>query len=246
MIDIDKLCGCKKKTPDERDYLFESLPARPAAVPMRASIKKGFPAVYCQRYGDCTANAALACDDYYFHEGKPWIPSTVFTYYNAKADDQDLASDDGSSVESALKAVRKYGACSAKVWKNDMPWNEKPSKKAYENGKKGKEITSFYRIKNFAQIKEALTRGYPVAACIEWAFDYYDDDFVLNNPTKQAMKKYELRCHAIVIVGYDDEKKLVEIRNSWGEGWANKGYGFITYDTMKKVIQYDDTYAIVK
>ena len=35
--------------------------------------------------------------------------------------------------------------------------------------------------------------------------------------------------HAIVLVGYDDNKKEWIIRNSWGSGWGYGGYGYIPY-----------------
>jgi len=35
--------------------------------------------------------------------------------------------------------------------------------------------------------------------------------------------------HAIVLVGYDDTKQRWIIRNSWGSGWGDSGYGYIPY-----------------
>lgn len=31
--------------------------------------------------------------------------------------------------------------------------------------------------------------------------------------------------HAVVIVGYNDKRKLLTIMNSWGEAWGDKGFG---------------------
>lgn len=36
--------------------------------------------------------------------------------------------------------------------------------------------------------------------------------------------------HCMVIVGYDDSTRRFTIRNSWGTGWGESGYGYISYD----------------
>jgi len=38
--------------------------------------------------------------------------------------------------------------------------------------------------------------------------------------------------HAIVLVGYDDNKKALELRNSWGEDWGEGGYAWMSYDLV--------------
>jgi hypothetical protein len=35
--------------------------------------------------------------------------------------------------------------------------------------------------------------------------------------------------HAIVLIGYDDERGVWIIRNSWGSNWGDRGYGYIPY-----------------
>ncbi|WP_413294679.1 C1 family peptidase [Bdellovibrio sp. HCB185ZH] len=35
--------------------------------------------------------------------------------------------------------------------------------------------------------------------------------------------------HAISIIGYDDTKQAFIIRNSWGEEWGEKGFGYVAY-----------------
>lgn len=39
--------------------------------------------------------------------------------------------------------------------------------------------------------------------------------------------------HAMTIIGYDDQKAAFLIVNSWGERWGNKGFLYISYDSMK-------------
>lgn len=39
--------------------------------------------------------------------------------------------------------------------------------------------------------------------------------------------------HAITIIGWDDSKQAWLIKNSWGPGWGNNGYGWIGYNSSK-------------
>lgn len=41
--------------------------------------------------------------------------------------------------------------------------------------------------------------------------------------------------HAVSIVGYDDSKRALLIRNSWGEGWGENGFGWVSYDDISGV-----------
>lgn len=36
--------------------------------------------------------------------------------------------------------------------------------------------------------------------------------------------------HAMLIVGFDDTKKAFKVQNSWGTGWGDKGYIWVSYD----------------
>lgn len=247
---MQQLMGCKKK--QRRTFQSKLTNLRPSKrkacliqVPTSYSIKDKFPPVYFQHYGSCTSNAVLGCDDMIYHNNPDkWMPSTTFTYYQQKCDERPMV-DDGSSVEIALKAVKKYGACSAAVWPNDEPWNLKPSAEAYTNGLKGREIKKWYELKNLKQLKQALVSGYPVAGAVAWCFKSYNSYYIMNTPTKEEAERCPVG-HAIVFVGYDNETKLIEFRNSWGEQWANNGYAYMTYETFRRVIWWDDTYAIVR
>jgi hypothetical protein len=37
-------------------------------------------------------------------------------------------------------------------------------------------------------------------------------------------------CHAVLVVGYDNDLAAVKIMNSWGTQWGDGGFGFISYD----------------
>ena len=243
---MDELKGCNRK--ERRSVSSRLTNLRPAKrkackvyLPEKVSLKDKFPPVYYQHWGNCTSNAVLGCDDMIYHGNGRWIPSTTFTYYNQKCHDKPME-DTGDNIENALKKVKKFGACNSKYWANDAPWNEKPSAEAYADGLKGKEIKKWYEVKSLKQIKQALASGYPVAIAVAWAFKEYDENFILDTPTKKDADK--AGGHAIVVVGYDDSTQLIEIRNSWSDQWANNGYAFMTYEAVKNCAWWDDTYAV--
>jgi hypothetical protein len=44
--------------------------------------------------------------------------------------------------------------------------------------------------------------------------------------------------HAMVVVGYDEQKQAFKLINSWGLDWADRGFGWVGYDTfMTEVIE---------
>jgi C1A family cysteine protease len=43
--------------------------------------------------------------------------------------------------------------------------------------------------------------------------------------------------HAMVAVGYDDAKRAFMVQNSAGQGWGNKGLGWIGYDYWKRNVR---------
>lgn len=243
---MKELKGCKKK--DKRTLKSKLTNLRPAklkadiraSLPKRCTLRDKFPPVYTQKHGDCTTNAVLGCDDYLRHGTGLWIPSATFTYFNQKKNEVPMI-DNGTSIEKALNTAKKYGICDSKIWSNDEPWNLKPSDEAYANGKNRK-LKKWYEVKNLKQLRKALVSGYPVVSALDWAFKYYDEHYVLNEPTNKDIDASN--GHAIVVVGYDDLSELIEIRNSWSALWADSGYGYIRYSTFKRLAWWEDTYAV--
>ena len=40
--------------------------------------------------------------------------------------------------------------------------------------------------------------------------------------------------HALVCIGFNDSMRVIQVYNSWGESWANKGIGYISYDLVDR------------
>ncbi|MEZ5004232.1 MAG: C1 family peptidase [Chitinophagales bacterium] len=88
------------------------------------------------------------------------------------------------------------------------------------------------RIEN---IKKAVAQGHPVlwGAYVPPSFDYLTSGKELWTPTQEEKDSYNKQPgHAMVIVGYDDNKYggAFEVMNSWGTDWGNKGFFWVKYD----------------
>ena len=91
----------------------------------------------------------------------------------------------------------------------------------YVNEAKPKELPSV------EQLKRALIEHGPLAMPIvgDACFSLYRGG-VFNGHSVSATS---IPNHVMVLVGWDDEKQAWLVKNSWGEEWGEKGYGWIAY-----------------
>jgi len=52
--------------------------------------------------------------------------------------------------------------------------------------------------------------------------------------------------HAVLAVGYDDSLQALIVRNSWGEGWGDKGYFYMPYKYATNASLADDFWTLRK
>jgi hypothetical protein len=78
------------------------------------------------------------------------------------------------------------------------------------------------------QLKQALIEHGPLAVTIimDKCFEVYQSGVF--NGQKTAGPK-----HALTLIGWDDAKQAWLIKNSWGEKWGEKGFGWVAYGSNK-------------
>ncbi|HET6488081.1 MAG TPA: C1 family peptidase, partial [Spirochaetia bacterium] len=100
-----------------------------------------------------------------------------------------------------------------------------------------------YRISQWSSInqgsvqemKSFLAEGVPIVAGLRVYQDFRDLD--RDNPVYDNDAGQRMADHAVVIIGYDDDRSAFEVLNSWGTSWGIDGYGWIAYDFTLSVIQ---------
>lgn len=89
-------------------------------------------------------------------------------------------------------------------------------------------IGSNTRFPTENEIKDAICQYGPVSVAVTVGNDFrrYDDG-VFRTDDRDAVN------HAVVLVGWDDDRNAWLMRNSWGTGWGDNGYMWIEYGASR-------------
>jgi C1A family cysteine protease len=235
--------GWVKDKPDPRDLLFSASPVLTAKpLPKSADLRPGCPPVYDQgQVGSCTGNAVAG--SFEFSQKKQmledFMPSRLFIYYNERLMEGTTDEDSGAQIRDGIKSVVKQGVPAESDW----PYSEdmgivtkKPSALAYTNALQHK-VISYHRISSrtadgaLRLMKACLADGYPFVFGFTVYSAFESDEVAKTGILKMPNKKKEeiVGGHAVLAVGYDNKKKAVLVRNSWGPKWGQKGYFWMPY-----------------
>ena len=136
--------------------------------------------------------------------------------------------DAGSFFDDAFSLLKQQGAATL----IDAPYDEtdflsQPSAAARADAAPFR-IEDVRRIptSDILTLKAQLNAGYPivVGAAIDQGFQQARAGFIWNRQIGQV-----LGGHAMVVVGYDDNKNAFHVINSWSRNWGDNGYGWIDY-----------------
>ncbi|MEI6188374.1 MAG: C1 family peptidase, partial [Alphaproteobacteria bacterium] len=217
----------------------------PLKIDLRELLKaKQWPVYQQGNLGSCVANAAAAA--IWFDECREGIdancinrdegPSRLMIYFEARALFGDTDEDTGTSNTAAIQALTKFGVCKEKIWTYDTSqFRSKPPKECYDDTviaiddyPNDDVLHSHMRVDhNIAAIKGVLSQGYPVLFGIKVYSSFDCNDGII--PMPRMRSDYLRGGHAVLLVGYVEEKEAFIFRNSWGKRWGNNGYCQIPY-----------------
>ena len=231
--------GWLPDAPDARDHPYA--PPQMAALPAKFSLRQGFSGVYRQgQLKSCAANAVAAAVQFdRAKQGLPLsdlTPSRLFIYYNARAIEGTVAWNAPTRVRNVVKGVAKHGACfegkSADQWPYVIKrFKEKPRPLCFKAAVKDRALHYSRVARDIDHLKVCLASGYPFVFGFI-AHESIETRDVAKTGAIPLPKAHEpkLGGHVVVAVGYDDAKRQILIRNSWGPEWGNGGYGTMPYD----------------
>lgn len=227
--------------------------APPAGLPPSVNLMPtgALPPVYDQgQLGSCTANAIAAAIEFDLTKQKaPHVfrPSRLFIYWNERQMEGTTGQDCGAAISDGITSVNKLGVCEEYIWDYDInKFATRPPQAAFVRAKLY-EALQYASIDNtnLTDIKTCLAAGFPVV----FGFTVYDgfesqtvaQTGVLNLP---GPSEQQVGGHAVLCVGYDDASQRVIVRNSWGDGWGQKGYFTMPYAYITNPDLADDAWTI--
>lgn len=162
----------------------------------------------------------------------------------------DLYCKRGSYIADAMRLIKTNGILKLNEFQyNSSSCNAKPPYNSLKNAKLNA-IEGFERLSKWGdnsnsfvrKIKKALAENNPVVIGMTIHKSFYRAKGVwsplsVNDPS--------LGGHAMVVVGYDDNKYggAFEILNSWGTAWGNNGYIWVKYNDFKN--KTNSTYVMI-
>jgi C1A family cysteine protease len=239
-----------------------------AKLPKEKDLRDWCPAVEDQgQLGSCTANAGVAVIEYFERRafGK-YIDASRLFLYKATRNLMKERGDTGAYLRSTMGALVLFGVPPEEYWPYNVDhFDEEPPAFCYAFAQSFQAI-KYYRLDPpgtspdilLNRIKTNLSGGLPSM----FGFTVYTsvsqadgNDGKIPYPT--VGEKIE-GGHAIVAVGYNDNMKIknaykkgVEttgaflIRNSWGTGWGDSGYGWLPYDYVRNGLA-EDWWSAIK
>ncbi len=149
---------------------------------------------------------------------------------------KDTSCTKGVDLVDALEVLKDFGALKFSDFNYDCDKNVEYEEKI----KAGEFKIMDYRaiFSNFSEnkvlsTKKSISEYKPVVI----AMDCPDSFMKCDSVWVPDQSDYQLwsQGHAIVVIGYDDEKYggAFEVINSWGTGWGDEGFGWIRYSDFK-------------
>jgi len=238
----NKIYGWKKQKDDARDYKFvheQTLDSLPKSIDLRPQM----PPVYDQgQLGSCTANSIAAL----VQKDKNISPSRLFIYYNERAIEGTIKQDAGANIRDGIKTINTLGVCSETTIPYDISkFTKKPSKKAYKEALQNKDNSYHAVAQTELDIKAALVAGLPISFGFEVKQSFESSVVASTGIYQPKANETILGGHAVCIVGYDDDKQMFIVRNSWGDTWGLQGYFWMPYTEVLNAQVCNDFWVIV-
>jgi len=221
----------------DRQYQPLGVSLLPPAVDLRYTLNNAGIEIYTQgNLNSCTANALCTAWRYAQALVDPgFTPSRLFLYYNERLAEGTASQNSGAFVSDGCRSLVTFGVCSEFTW----PYDERietiqPPPNAYSEAQ-GHVIHTPSQISNYNMdnLKYSLIENKPfvvgIALYSEFESDYTRSTGIVPMPGSYSQI---VGLHAVICVGYDDQRGFWIFRNSWGPQWGDQGHFYLPYEYL--------------
>jgi C1A family cysteine protease len=233
--------------PDARDHRVRAgAVSRPKSMDLRSTMS---PVEDQGDLGSCTANAwAAALEHLEVAGGVPyWDVSRLWIYYQERVAEGTTEQDGGAQVRTGAKILAARGYCPEALWPYDIDrFADRPPRKAYKAAQEHR-ISEYLRCEDLYACLEQLAQGFPVVFGFS-VYESFEGPEIARTGIMSMPQPRErmLGGHAVCMVGYDDDRGAVLVRNSWGTRWGQDGYFWMPYHFAGSAIYCDDYWTVRK
>lgn len=234
-VDIEtKECALKISPNDTRDYklnIIKAFKQQHKSLTKYADIKSQ------GRIGSCGSHAICTAMEMMYKIRAIELPqdklSELFHYYIVRQNgyENTYPSDSGQTLRNGFRVAQHTGIAPEVLHKyNTNNLNKKPNSFARSFARFFK-CLYYYRLHSIDDIKTAIMSNKPVIVGLTVTYSFM-------NPTGDVYEHKYLHNyggHAVVVTAYDDNDETLEIVNSWGYRWGNKGTLKIKYNDFKRL-----------
>lgn len=215
-------------------------------IPSMVDLRKNFPAAYDQgNLGSCTANAICGVISY---ENSNFMGSRLFLYYNEQKSENNFQDDAKTELSDGINVLANYGICPESMWSyNESKFATKPPNNCYDVASTNKFMKIKQITNDLKNMKTVLSYAYPFVVGIA-IYESFESDQVAKTGVV-SMPQIDETClggQTVVCVGYDDNRQVWIMRNSWGTNWGDNGYFYLPYKYLFNKILATDLWIIMK
>ena len=171
--------------------------------------------------------------------------SRLFVYYNEREAMDTIMEDSGAMLRTGIKVLKNLGVCRESIWPYKIArFTEKPPDNCYQEAE-NHQVTAYQRLHTLAEMKACLAMGLP------FVFGFAVYEHVMSEQVRKSgvirlprPSERMIGGHAVMAIGYDDAKKALLFRNSWGSEWGKSGYGSLPYAYPESRELSDDFWCI--